>query len=433
MSERKVSRTTPFFSIVMPTRNRAHLLRYSLQTALEQTFDDYEIVVSDNDSSDSTAQVAHELADGHVRYVRTGKALSHPDSLEFAADQAEGEYTVFLFDDDALCPEALESVARVVDPLHTPIVSWDRGFYHHPSWDEAERVNTLELSPFNQQAVRLNSQLVLKGMYAFRGQEMHGFPFLIDAAFHKDIIKTVKEVNSRLFLEFLPEDLSFGITVLTRIDNFLHLDDVLSLFGKHNNSTTFALTGENREQKLTADYEKSDFQHVPFKSVTLMNLMGETLLKMKEQFPEKLQDCMFDWRIYFTGCYDSLMALQRRGIDVSAELAEFSSVLGRQPLERQAWVRQAIAYLASPRDSHWRKAIQRSPLLGQLELILRPGIRSNKNLVIRGKEAGFSNILECARFFNHSQRVQLARFWRGQRLSLPVKAEMLFENPERIT
>ena len=38
----------PFFSVVIPTRNRASLLRYALQTALDQDFDDYEIVVSDN-------------------------------------------------------------------------------------------------------------------------------------------------------------------------------------------------------------------------------------------------------------------------------------------------------------------------------------------------------------------------------------------------
>ena len=45
----------PRFSIVMPTRNRAALLPWAIRSALEQRFDDFEVVVSDNASSDRTA------------------------------------------------------------------------------------------------------------------------------------------------------------------------------------------------------------------------------------------------------------------------------------------------------------------------------------------------------------------------------------------
>lgn len=42
----------PLFSIVIPTRNRAHLLQWSLQSALNQDFPDYEIVVNNNNCLD---------------------------------------------------------------------------------------------------------------------------------------------------------------------------------------------------------------------------------------------------------------------------------------------------------------------------------------------------------------------------------------------
>ena len=54
----------PLFSVVIPTRNRGHLLRHALHTALNQTFDDYEIVVSDNNSSDATPQVTRSNRSG---------------------------------------------------------------------------------------------------------------------------------------------------------------------------------------------------------------------------------------------------------------------------------------------------------------------------------------------------------------------------------
>jgi len=44
----------PLFSILIPLRNRVHLLKYVIQSVLNQYYDDYELIVSDNDSSDDT-------------------------------------------------------------------------------------------------------------------------------------------------------------------------------------------------------------------------------------------------------------------------------------------------------------------------------------------------------------------------------------------
>src|SRR2546423_1052660 len=103
----------PLFSIIIPTRNRARLLRYALETALQQTFADYEIVVSDNHSSDATAAVVREVGDGRVRYVRPDRSLSMAAHWEFALAEARGEYVTYLCDDDAITPRTLQKVAAV--------------------------------------------------------------------------------------------------------------------------------------------------------------------------------------------------------------------------------------------------------------------------------------------------------------------------------
>src|SRR5712664_839547 len=61
----------PFFSVLMPTRNRACLLRSSLRTAVEQKFPDYEIIVSDNNSTDDTKAVIEDFmkSSNKIRYV----------------------------------------------------------------------------------------------------------------------------------------------------------------------------------------------------------------------------------------------------------------------------------------------------------------------------------------------------------------------------
>src|SRR6266704_3260720 len=105
----------PFFSVVIPTRNRASLLRYALQTALDQDFDDYEIVVSDNCSQDDTAQVVKDYQTSRVRYVRVNDPLSMPDHWEFALGQAQGQFVNYLCDDDSLPREALGKASASIE------------------------------------------------------------------------------------------------------------------------------------------------------------------------------------------------------------------------------------------------------------------------------------------------------------------------------
>jgi len=88
-----------------------------LQGALDQTFGDYEIIVSDNTSSDETVKVARQVGYGIVRYLRTDTALSMNESLEFALSKAHGERMSFLFD-DAFCPLVVAM----------PIVGFTRNF-----------------------------------------------------------------------------------------------------------------------------------------------------------------------------------------------------------------------------------------------------------------------------------------------------------------
>ncbi len=51
----------PLFSIVIPTRDRPNLLKDAIQSALEQEFDDYEIIVSDNSTNSETQKLVSEF------------------------------------------------------------------------------------------------------------------------------------------------------------------------------------------------------------------------------------------------------------------------------------------------------------------------------------------------------------------------------------
>ena len=92
----------PFFSVVIPTRNRPNLLPTAVQSVLEQDCGDFELLISDHSDPERTAEtqavLAGALADPRVKYLRPPRTLSMVEHWEWAVRQAIGEYTGVLTD-----------------------------------------------------------------------------------------------------------------------------------------------------------------------------------------------------------------------------------------------------------------------------------------------------------------------------------------------
>jgi glycosyltransferase involved in cell wall biosynthesis len=103
---------TPFFSVIIPVYNRADILERALRSVLEQTFQDFEIVVVDDGSSDRPEDVVARVNDPRIRLISKqngGGAAAR--NLGF--DRAQGRYVALLDSDDIFLPHHLENMARV--------------------------------------------------------------------------------------------------------------------------------------------------------------------------------------------------------------------------------------------------------------------------------------------------------------------------------
>ncbi len=85
-------KSTPYFSIAMPTFNRAELLRLAIQSVLGQTFGDFEVVISNGGSTDGTRSVVEGFDDARIRYFESDARRSIGDNYQTALDQTRGEY-----------------------------------------------------------------------------------------------------------------------------------------------------------------------------------------------------------------------------------------------------------------------------------------------------------------------------------------------------
>jgi glycosyltransferase involved in cell wall biosynthesis len=90
---------TPFYSIILPTFNRAHLLGRAIESVLAQTCDDWELIVIDDGSSDGTRDLIAKYVSDKVSYsfdVNGGPASARNRGIAVA----NGRYITFLDSDD---------------------------------------------------------------------------------------------------------------------------------------------------------------------------------------------------------------------------------------------------------------------------------------------------------------------------------------------
>ncbi len=109
----------PSFTVVVPTRNRAELLKQAVSSVLEQTLADFELLIVDDNSSDCTQTVVRAFNDPRVRLLQNDRAPGGAGARNVGILHSRGEWVAFLDDDDVWLPRKLEmqhSRAQEVTP-----------------------------------------------------------------------------------------------------------------------------------------------------------------------------------------------------------------------------------------------------------------------------------------------------------------------------
>lgn len=94
-------------SVIIPTYNRADLVRRAIQSALNQTYQNFEIIVVDDGSIDNTEEVVQSFKDPRICYIRHKENRGAPFARNYGAKIANGEYISLLDSDDYYLPNKL--------------------------------------------------------------------------------------------------------------------------------------------------------------------------------------------------------------------------------------------------------------------------------------------------------------------------------------
>ncbi len=100
----------PKVSVIIPTYNRSHFLSRAIKSVLNQTFQDFELIIVDDGSTDNTKEVIENFQekDKRIKYIWQKNSGGPAKTRNKGIEKSEGEYIAFLDDDDECLPKKLE-------------------------------------------------------------------------------------------------------------------------------------------------------------------------------------------------------------------------------------------------------------------------------------------------------------------------------------
>jgi len=406
---------TPLFSILIPTFNRSDLVSYAIQSALDQTFGDFEIVVCDNFSNDNTPRVVRRFTDPRLRYIRTPRHFVISDNWEFARSQAKGELILMLGDDDALVSTALERFYdefkhHNADFLFSKIAEYrDRGF------PGPER-NILDCPPFSGASSILQAEEFLKPLFSFRIYQFNLHPSAF--VFAKRIGNLAASRSGRLFQTNGVEYFAWPVAAVLA-NKIIYIDAPLVICGRTRKSwgsnLWFCNPGRKRIKKFIDDVDK-ERKCVPLTNYTLSNLAAEGILTAKKLYPKEFERYAFDEVQYLKRTLWELRERRALGVAVSHEMDELKEYLRKYPSLMEDIFKEEHEWEMARRKTPWKRIRSKIGDLGARKI--RDRMRRNEEVRTRtlqdgdkvkhgevysgfrisGADFEFNNILGCSDF-----------------------------------
>lgn len=105
----------PKVSVCIPTFNRVNLLPFAIESVLQQTYQDFELIVCDDGSADSTPKLMSEYTDSRIKYIRHQQNIGKSNNMRSGFDAATGEYFIKFDDDDRLTSDFLSRTTAILD------------------------------------------------------------------------------------------------------------------------------------------------------------------------------------------------------------------------------------------------------------------------------------------------------------------------------
>ncbi|MEL7077638.1 MAG: glycosyltransferase [Cyanobacteria bacterium J06648_1] len=293
-------------SVVIPTYNRADLLRRAIASIVAQSYRHWEVIIVDDASQEDIAQVVEQINDSRLRYIRHASNLGGSEARNTGISHAQGEFVAFLDSDDVWLPHKLESQLAALESLES-----EENFVCYSQFRSSPQVFYAQ-SVFPRRG-KQTSEAVADYLWTGGGEMLTSTLLISRSLAHRTRFQPglVKH-----------QDLDFVLRLEQQGAQFLYVPQILAIW--HNESRSDRIS-RNRDYQLSLNWIETYRQQISERAIQgfmLKEIVPKMLLNEQDK-PEAI-------RMLLVGGCDRLVPLPR-----------FLFLIARQALPRkfQLWLK----------------------------------------------------------------------------------------------
>ena len=274
------------FTVIVPTLNRCQTLAHVLESCIVQQDERFRIVVSDNHSSDGTAEVIKEFQqrDSRVEYIRPPEQLGMAEHYEFALNHVREGFILILGSDDGLLPGAIQRARAAHDayPHILAIHAVHGAMFHYPEF-QGEDAGFMHMRFSPRVEIRRSSEWL--GRVARSECHIGELPQPYCRTFvHASLFKRILERSGRYIHSPIP-DFSMAANLGAVSEEYLYVSPCFAITGLSPAGTGASMIYPSADRKAEQRFFQLNGTPIHPKVAytrSEMLLIGEVLLRAKE-------------------------------------------------------------------------------------------------------------------------------------------------------
>jgi len=330
----------PLFSIILPTKNRSHIIETAIKSVANQTFKDFEFVLVDNSDDSKTKDVLENYIPyfKNLTYVKTGGLLMS-DNWQKGIENALGEYCLVIEDKQALKLNALEELLQIIEEYkYYPIAAYPEFFY------DLDKKNYVK-KPKQGSAIRIYPSENI--IHSFLNEESETSQFLLPTGYHtivnKKIINKANSSKLKRFCHPTAPDVTMAFFMLFYSDYIIRLPEAFSIITTSKVSTGIKGLKTNDASEVIRDSSKSDvYKYVPIKTLNLVNGIYNDYLMMRNTLGGKFEKFDLNIPFYFAHVYFNIEKTKSCGGDTQGNELEWKKAYDALGTDDKAAIKKLI-------------------------------------------------------------------------------------------
>jgi len=399
--------TAPQFSIILPsiaTAGRINSLKKSIQSVLQQTYDNFELIVSDNSIDGRVKHIIDQLKPNlKIRYIRPDQILNLPDHYEFASSHAAGEWVLMLQDRLYMLPNALkkihDEIARFPNDIQAICCP------HGPAFDY--RTGKLSVIDYFSDNSELKKSRALVEAFAQFTIKRELMPHVSNNFYHHNLAQEIRSRHGRLFTTaaISPDD-SAGFLQLAYTDKILFIDRPIWIghISNEGNSNGGYCTVNGMKSYLESIKIYDFFEKVPIPVDCVLNCTIYDLMTIKALAGHNLDTAELNINKYSIAIYKELIIKESTGcrMDFATAYKKWRNFVKHLPDEQRVRILNGIKkkeYRQHPCLGMFRRFLAYTKALRFLRIL-----KSNFNRYYNTNNWShlrYNNILDAAKSIEH--------------------------------